>query len=362
MTPKRILIFNFKFMGDLLIGTALFRSLRKTYPKAFIAVVVRKEYEEVLAGNSDINELIVFDRTRMRTLRGLAKLRLEWDFLKRLRQGHFDTCFSMHPGDRTCLWAWASGTKWRIGTSVQPLAFLLNLTVSVPEPHLDGRDYLDYYYALAEPLRLEEIIRKTFYVLADEARKEAQRSFPRLFQGISGPFVGMHPGASAPARQWPRERFARLADELMALESARIIIFAGPGEEGLAQKVFEQIRGENKFFITPSTLGLFAACLERCSLFIGNDTGPRHLAVALGVPTISLMGQKDSRVWGIYPEEQKHWIVQKKVSCQPCEKAVCENNVCMTEIPVEEVAVLSVKVLKQITRSTGQKHAAARAQ
>jgi hypothetical protein len=74
------------------------------------------------------------------------------------------------------------------------------------------------------------------------------------------------------------------------------------------------------------------------------------------------MGQKDSRVWGIYPEEQKHLIVQKKVSCQPCEKAVCENNVCMTEIPVEEVAVLSVKVLKQITRSTGQKHAAARAQ
>lgn len=362
MNPKRILIFNFKFMGDLLIATALFRSLRRTYPKAFIAVVVRKEYEEVLAGNPDISELIVFDRTRIRTLRGLAKLRLEWDFLKRLRQGRFDACFSMHPGDRTCLWGWASGANWRIGTSIQPMAFLLNRTMPVKEPHLDGRDYLEYYYALAEPLNLKERGRKTTYVLSEDARREAQRAYPVLFQEQNGILVGLHPGASAPARQWPQERFACLADELMTLESARIIIFAGPGEEGLAQNVFETIRGENKFFITPSTLGLFAACLERCDLFIGNDTGPRHLTVALGVPTITLMGQKDSRVWGIYPEEQKHWIVQKKVPCQPCEKAVCEDNICMTEIPVGKVTVLAGKVLKETSRSKGRQHAATRAQ
>lgn len=362
MKPKRIMIINLKFMGDLLIGTAFFRSLKETCPEAYVAVVVRKEYEEVLAGNLDIDELIVFDRTRVRTLRGLAKLRLEWNYLKRLRQGRFDTCFSMHPGDRTCLWAWASGAQWRIGTSVQPLGFLLNLAVPLPEPHLNGRDYLDYYYDLAGPLRLESKNRNTFYALFDEARKEAQGSFQLVFQGINGPLIGLHPGASAPARQWPPERFARLADELMTSEGARIILFAGPGEDELAQKVLDQIRGENKAFVPPSTLRNFAACLERCHLFIGNDTGPRHLAVALGVPTITLMGQKDSRVWGIYPEEQKQWIIQKKVSCQPCEKAICENNICMTEITVEEVAALSVKVLKQIIRSTGQLNAAARAQ
>jgi len=359
VTPKRILIFNFKFMGDLLIGTALFRSLRKTYPKAFIAVVVRKEYEEVLAGNFDINELIVFDRTRMRTLRGLAKLRLEWDFLKRLRQGHFDTCFSMHPGDRTCLWAWASGTKWRIGTSVQPLAFLLNLTVSVPEPHLDGRDYLDYYYALAEPLGLRPIVRKTIYVLTPEARKEAQRSFPQIFQDQGSATVGIHSGASAPARQWPGERFARLAEGLMAEEGARAVVFAGPGEEALAHEVFDQITGGNKTFVAAPTLGQLAACLEQCQLFIGNDTGPRHLAVALGVPTIALMGQKATKVWGIYSEEQKHWVVQKSVHCQPCEKAYCDDNICMTAIAVEEVATLARKVLSETFKPDRPGHAPA---
>jgi heptosyltransferase-2 len=344
--PKRILIFNFKFMGDLLIATALFRSLKETYPETYVAVVARKEYEEVLAGNPDIDELIVFDRTLMRTLKWPAKLHFEWGFLKRLRQGRFDTCYAMHPGDRTCLWAWLSGAKIRIGTSVQPLSFLLNKTVSVSESHLAGLDYLEYYFALAEPLGIKEKTRRTAYILTDEARREARRQYPMLFQEVPNLVVGLHPGASATARQWPWERFSRLADELISSEKVQVVVFAGPGEEDLAQKVFEHIQGEDKAIVVASSLRQFAACLERCDLFIGNDTGPRHMTVALGVPTITLMGQKDPKVWGIYTEEQQHWTIQKKVSCQPCEKADCEDNICMTAIPVEEVVALSWKVLR----------------
>jgi heptosyltransferase-2 len=351
LKPQRLLIFNFKFMGDLLIATAVFASLRRVFPSTHIAVVVRKEYAEVLAGNPDVDELIVFDRTKMRSLQGWKRAKFEWGFLKRLRQGRFDVSYAMHPGDRTCWWSWLSGAKSRIGTSAQPLGFLLNKTVAIAEPHLDGRDYLDYYYALADPFGLEEKIRKTSYALSEETRRAALRNFPEVVRSSGNPLIGIHPGASAPARQWPWERFSRLANELMVTLQARVLIFAGPGEEELAHMVLEQIQGRDKSMVMPSGLAEFAACLERCDLFVGNDTGPRHLAVALGVPTIALMGQKDVKVWGIYSERDKHWVIQKKVPCQPCEKTFCDDMVCLTAIPVEEVAALAQKVLKETAKA-----------
>ena len=158
--PKRILAINLKFMGDLLIATAVFRSLRATYPDAHIAVLVRKGYEDALTGNPDIDEIITFDRTRARGERGLARLERENAMLKSLRKVRADAVYCMHAGDRLCVWAWASGARIRIGPARQPLGLLLNRRVPVRSAHLDNRDYLDYYYALAGPLGLRELTRK----------------------------------------------------------------------------------------------------------------------------------------------------------------------------------------------------------
>jgi ADP-heptose:LPS heptosyltransferase len=342
--PRRILVVNLKFMGDLLIATALLRSLRAAHPDAHVTFLARRGYEDVLAGNPDIDEVIVFDRSRARNLRGLARYRFERDFVTRLRAGRFDTCLCMHPGDRLCVWAWLSGARWRIGPSRLPAGLLLNRSVAAPAPHLKGTDYLDYYYALAHPLGLATD-RRTRYTISDESRNAARALCPTLFEPHRGPILGIHPGASAPARQWPLERFAELAGRLTAAAGLEPVVFSGPKDAAQGQTLFDGIRTGNKHLLQLPTLGTFAACLECCDLFVGNDSGPRHLAVAVGVPTITIMGQKDPAVWAIYPEAQRHWVARTPVSCQPCERIRCEKMTCMKAITVDQVFALAQTVL-----------------
>jgi ADP-heptose:LPS heptosyltransferase len=342
---RRILVINLKFMGDLLIATPVLRALRAAHPDAYVAVLVRKGYEGVLTGNPDVDERILFDRGQARSERIVPRLRREREMLRRLRKGRFDTVLCMHPGDRLCLWSWASGASRRVGTSCQPLGFLLNRRVPIRAPRLDGRDYLDYYFALAAPLALEAGSRKTVYVVPEEARRAVPSKYPALFAASSRRVVGIHPGASAPARRWPVKRMAEVADRLSGLCGTRTVVFAGQGDMDTAHEVLEGVRCPDKMLVATSSIGEFAACLGQCAVLLCNDSGPRHLAAALGVRTVTIMGQKDPRVWGIYSEGDGHWIARKPVACQPCERIECADPCCMTAVTVEDVVALAVQAL-----------------
>jgi hypothetical protein len=141
------------------------------------------------------------------------------------------------------------------------------------------------------------------------------------------PLIGIHAGAHAPARRWPAERFAVVADHLAQRFGAQIVLTGGPGEEEIAQAVAAGAPCAGR--VAPAlcvagqtSLGGLAALIERLDLFIANDTGPAHLADALGTPSVTIFGPADHRRWAPL-DQTRHPIVRRPVPCSPCRYTVC---------------------------------------
>jgi ADP-heptose:LPS heptosyltransferase len=141
------------------------------------------------------------------------------------------------------------------------------------------------------------------------------------------PLIGIHAGAHAPARRWPAERFAVVADHLAQRFGAQIVLTGGPGEEEIAQAVAAGTPLAGR--VAPAlnvagqtSLGGLAALIDRLDLFIANDTGPAHLADALGTPSVTIFGPADHRRWAPL-DHTRHPIVRRPVPCSPCRYTVC---------------------------------------
>lgn len=154
------------------------------------------------------------------------------------------------------------------------------------------------------------------FPLTREDLAEADALLARLESASA--WIGIHPGARAPSRRWPAGRFARLADRLVERLGAQIVLTGGPGEEETARAVADGMcAGRPLNLAGQTTLGGLAAVLARLDLFVGNDTGPAHLAEAVGTPTVRLFGPADPRRWGPL-DRTRHRIVRRAVACSPC--------------------------------------------
>ena len=142
------------------------------------------------------------------------------------------------------------------------------------------------------------------------------------FAGDGRPLIGIHAGARPPARRWPPARFAAVADNLARRHDAHIILIGGPGEEETVTAVAERMSARALNLAGRTSLGGLAALLARLSLFIGNDSGPAHLAEAVGAPTVRLFGPADVDRWA--PRDRtRHVVVRHPVACSPCEYWEC---------------------------------------
>ncbi len=137
------------------------------------------------------------------------------------------------------------------------------------------------------------------------------------FAGDGRPLIGIHAGARPPARRWPPARFAAVADDLARRHDAHIILIGGPGEEEIVAAVAERMSARALNLAGRTSLGGLAALLARLSLFIGNDSGPAHLAEAVGAPTVRLFGPADVDRWAPL-DRTRHAVVRHPVACSPC--------------------------------------------
>jgi ADP-heptose:LPS heptosyltransferase len=172
------------------------------------------------------------------------------------------------------------------------------------------------------------------------------------------PLIGIHAGAHAPARRWPAERFAVVADHLAQRFGAQIVLTGGPGEEEIAQAVAARTplagRAAPALCVAGQTsLGGLAALIDRFDLFIANDTGPAHLADAVGTPSVTIFGPADHRRWAPL-DQTRHRIVRRPVPCSPCRYAVCPiDHRCLHWIEPDAVIEAAETLLVQGVQATG---------
>jgi heptosyltransferase II len=302
---KKILVIATKFLGDLVISAPGIGALRKKFPSAKITLLVRNEYENVLVNNPNINRIISFD-FGIRDEGFFKRFVEEISFWKKIRKEKFDTVISLQPGDRIAFLAWISGAKYRVAPRKQSFSFLFNLLVDVEE---DSIGYLEYYNNIISAFIQGPINSKPEFFLSVENINWAEEFLRLNSFSKQEMIIAIHPGASEPTKIWPSKNYSELIKEILKIDKTKALIIEGPKEEKIIEEILSEI-GNGKVVVYKSEdINKTAALLKRSKLLIANDTGTRHLSVALGTPVIALMPIDNKKCWNFYSKQDEHYAI-----------------------------------------------------
>lgn len=329
-------------LGDTVMATPTFRALRKRFPEARLALLRRPALAGLVEPSSWFDE--VLDTGAL-----LATVR-------RLRREGFDLAVLFPNSFRSALMVRLGGTRRVLGYNRDGRGLLLSDRLEpereegrfVPEP------MIDYYLGLAEYLGADISDRRMELTIKDEDRDGADALLTRVALAGRRALVLMSPGASfGPSKCWPPGHFAQAADLLAEQTGVAIAVLAAPGEASLAQAI-QSAAAHDVVSLSHEKLsmGLLKAVIARADLLITNDTGPRHVAAALGVPVLTLFGPTDPR-WAQI-DYAKEDILRLDVECGPCQLPVCPgDHRCMRDITPEQVAHTAADMLAEYARPEG---------
>ena len=336
---NNILVIKLRYIGDVLLATPVLRALRERFPDARLAMAVLRGTEDVLKGNPDLTEVLVVERG------GLAE---QLRFLQSVRRQRFYCVIYLTDGDRSAILSRFSGAPVRIGLNEEHRwRGLLHTTVVQSRP--DVRHRLERDLEAVRPLGIEP--KAGPLVLRIPPQDEAAAA--GLLDDIAGeklsagatPLVMLQPGARYCFKAWPAERFTELAGRLAGKYGCRILVGGDAKERGLAETIQANTRAAVVPLAGRLTLLHYAAVLKRCSLFIGNDNGPMHMAAALGVPVVALFGPSNPAEWG--PRGGRTEVLYKGLDCRQCFHPTCTRGEesCMRQITVEDVWCAAERLL-----------------
>ncbi len=336
---NNILVIKLRYIGDVLLATPVLRSLRERFPEARLAMAVLRGTEDVLKGNPDLTEVLVVERD------GLAE---QLRFLQSIRRRRFDCVIDLTDGDRSAILSRFSGAPVRIGLNEEHRWRGLLYTMVV-QARPDVRHRLERDLETVRPLGIEP--KAGPLVLRIPSQDEA--SAVGLLDDLAGeklsdgskPLVMLQPGARYWFKAWPAERFAELASRLAEKYGCRILVGGDARERGLAEAIQAGARTPVVPLAGQLTLLQYAAVLKRCSLFVGNDNGPMHMATALGISVVALFGPSDPAEWG--PRGGRAEVLYKGLDCRRCFHPTCTRGEesCMRQITVEDVFAAAAKLL-----------------
>lgn len=339
--PRSILVLRPGAMGDVLLTTPALRGLRRAFPQARISILVTASGRAILEGNTNVDEMIVLDKTSLRSQANL---------LPQVRRKKFDLVIDFLCNPRTALIALFSGARLRLGYDVRMRRVAYNIQQPRDE-YIDGEKVVKYAAQvnidMLRCLGIESVDTELDFRVDDAAQKRVDE-FLRSHLAENRRFVGVCPSGTWAAKTWAVEGFAGLADRIVSELGHRVVILWGPDEKELAQKMASLMKTDS---IVACETGIeeAGALIRRCALFISNDSGLKHIAVALGTPTVTIFGPTNPATWN--PPKAMHVAVCAEVGCLFCDKNMCEDMRCMNELGVATVFSAVQDTLKMDSRN-----------
>ncbi|MBI3323188.1 MAG: lipopolysaccharide heptosyltransferase II [Candidatus Omnitrophica bacterium] len=337
----RILVIKISAAGDVVLATPSLRALRQRFPAAHISVLVGRENRDLLNRCPYLDDLVVFDRGRDRTLPGLLRLG------RRLRAAEVDLVVDFQ-NNRVSHWlGWLSRAPQRYGYAGRRWSGLLThpaVHPAGPMPPVEHQLHLLQLLGIqGAPVHLE-----LWPGPSDE--RGVDELLGQAWLAQSQPLVAVHPGARWPSKRWPEERYAELADRLAASAKARVVLTGSESERPLCDRIQHLARSKPVVAAGRTTLNEMAALLRRCGVFVGGDTAPLHIAAAVGTPLVAIFGPTDPARH--LPPSRQTKLFQAKIPCSPCYRARCPRPgsgrmECMRMVTVEEVAEAALGWLRQ---------------
>ena len=349
---KKILITRTDRIGDVVLSTPVFISLKKSFPSVSISVLVRPYTKEIVTDNPNLDEVIIYDpEGEHKTIGGLLKL------AKEIEKKNFDTALILFLDFKVGLLTYLSKIPKRIGPGTKLAQIFLTDRIKQHRSKVDKHE-TDYNLELAEILGAKPIRQSEIYI-PYEITKRIDNFFSSIVNrqsSISNPIVGIHPGSGGSARNWRHERYAELADKIIDKTGAVIFVTGGPGEEELVDRIINSVKipplhpplfkggqggvkGKAFKYISYGGLKELAAVIERFNVLVGPSTGPIHIATAVGTPVVSIYCP-------IFVCQPKRWgpigkndiaIVPDVPFCERCVFEDCKYYDCMDRISVDRV-------------------------
>jgi ADP-heptose:LPS heptosyltransferase len=287
--PRNILVIDFGQLGDVVLSLPALRAIRERFAQARITVVAGRPGAPVVELSGCADSVLAVDRVALRDgPKPMAIWRIA-QLVKTVRQARFDFVIDLHSLYETNLLGYLSGAPVRLYARRpgRSLDFLSNFR---PQPPIEdpSKHAVDRYLDVLKPLGIENVSRTPRLHTRVEDEKAIEELLTKAKAKRMVPLVGLFPGAGHPSRRWPLDRFAELATRLERSDEVQMVVLLGPEERALVKTIRESFTGST-IILDRLSIPQLAAALARLSVFVSNDTGPLHLATAVGTPVVMLL-------------------------------------------------------------------------
>jgi len=333
---KKVCMVRFGGMGDILLATPALRAVSETFDTEAIDVIVGKRMGDAVTGIPYIRRITEWDKSGTD-----AKLPNFVRFLAELRRERYDLFLNFQPGSRSLLMGWASGA-----------ARVLTFTKDRRKQRSTGRvrHAIDDFTKELKPLGIETVTDRRMDFHVPDAAKESCAAI-RVAHGVAGRYIVVNPASTRLVNRYPPERWARVISELAEmLPGVAIVLSGAPNERELAGRVLRGVEpGAHVVSLAGAlTVKELGALLESADCVLTGDTGPLHIASAVGASVVCLSGAADpDRTGPVSPRDLV--VIRRDLSCVPCQDRVCRRGdiACMTGLPVEWIVNAAAKRMEK---------------
>ncbi len=340
-SPRHIIVRMPNWLGDLVMATPILTDLRHHWPEAKITVQCQGILSTVIQEDPHINEVLNFKRPS-----SWFNQKAHASILSPLRQGNYDLGILLTNSFSSALWFWRGNVKNRIGYADHCRSRLLDYPIPFPEKR-KSQHLVITYKMLLEPLGMPVSTTPPRLYLTPKEQQEAREALAK--QGVlpGDLIIGINPGAAyGSAKCWLPDRFKQLTRKLLEFPHLKIVYFGDKAGASLVHEICSGFPDRVINLAGKTSLRELLSLIQTCSLFLTNDSGPMHVASALGIPLIALFGSTSDIATGPYNGGR---VIHKHVPCSPCYRRECPIDFrCMTRIEVKEVYDEILEVVKKL--------------
>ena len=354
----RVLLIRRRYLGDIVLLGSVLRNLRLHWPDAQLTVLTEPAYAAILALNPDVS-----------TARAFPRSALAWPpFLAALRRARFTHVLDFDNTDKTALLTRFTGALQRVCFNRELITFryrsFYTHSANVTNAFYDSHHITDTYLELLRPLGVPVVTREVRLVplaadlatIAPLLGPTPQTLPPRHQTAAPRPRrILLHPGSRSTHRIWPAARFAAVCDRLQDELNAQVFVVAGPAEQALVQEIRVHAKTHLVALDRALTVGQFAALLAQFDLFLCHDSGPMHVAAAVGTPVVALFSSQNATIWR--PLGERHTVLQTSLPCAcfpaaqlpgPCTPGDSYQSYCVRQLTTDQVYAATRAALRTV--------------
>ena len=321
-----------RHLGNLVVSLSSIVAFRKYFKNKAVYFAFDSSYSEVVEGINGLDNIVYFPRREIYRSNFLKRTFLYLRFIHNLRRTHCDVTIDLQAGVASSMVSLLSGAPLRVGNSNAKRPYIYNTRVDLPV----GKHKVHSYTKIAEALGAS--VDDPYYRLHSSGQRRDSLIKSLELQGVSSdrPIISVHAGAGNIHKQWTTEGFAEITDWLFS-EGFQVVFVGADRDLDKTKAIMSRLNHKAYDLGGRLSLGELMALFEMSSLFLGNDSGPMHLAAAVGTPVVGLFGPVDEKRWR--PLSPNSVVLRGQDPCEDCrdQRKDCHDFPCITTLPPDKV-------------------------